>query len=378
MIYDFIVIGAGIAGASAAYELAARSTVLTIEAEKQAGYHSTGRSAALFTRNYGSALVRQINALSEPFFYNPPQDFTEVPFLRPRGALAVAGPGNEAMLDAVLAASTDNEPVVEITAQEALSMVPFLRSDRVARAVFEAGVTDIEVANLLQSYLRGCKRRGGRIVTGEPVLALKNTADVWTVTTRAGTYQAKTLINAAGAWADEIGALAGAKKIGLVAKRRTAIIVEPPAGCDVETLPCVDFASSDAYIKPDGGKLMASPGDATPIAPQDVQPDEMDVAVLADWVQRETLITIRRIGHSWAGLRSFVSDDSPVIGYDPIVPEFVWHAAHGGYGIMMAPTLARAVASLCQNGGLPFDLASSGLRSSDFGPERLKRMDAGR
>ena len=376
MVFDFIVMGAGMAGASAAYELSANSSVLLIEAETQPGYHSTGRSAALFTRNYGTPLVRKINALSEPFFKMPSIDLVEAPLLRPRGALAVAGPGNEAMLDAVLEAATPDDPVVEMTPAEALSRAPFLRPERVARAVYEPGVTDIEVATLLASYLKGVKRRGGQIRAGEPVTALHQTGGSWSVTTPKGTYRAKTIINACGAWADEIGVLAGATRIGLVAKRRTAIIVDATPGYDVATLPCVDFAATDAYIKPEAGKLMVSPGDATPTPPQDVQPDEMDLAVLVDWLERETLIPVRRISHSWAGLRSFVPDDSPVVGFDPLVPGFIWHAGQGGYGIMMAPALARAVASLGLDGTLPADFVSRQIGVDDLGPMRLERRVA--
>jgi len=370
MIYDFIVIGAGMAGASASFELAENSTVLLIEAEQQPGYHSTGRSAALFTRNYGTPLVRGINALSEPFFRAPPAGFVDQPLLRPRGALAVAGPGEEPQLDAVLLNSTSDDPVVEISSAEALAMARFLRPERVVRAVFEEGVTDIEVALLLESYLKGFRKRGGRIVTGAPVVGLENVGGTWSVSTQKDVYQARTIVNAAGAWADEIGALAGARPIGLLAKRRTAIIVDAPPGYDVANAPCVDFAGSDAYIKPDGGKLMASPGDATTIAPQDVQPDELDVAILVDWIERETLISVRRIAHSWAGLRSFVPDDGPVVGFDTIAPGFVWHAGQGGYGIMMAPALARAVASLCLDGLFPDDFISAQMLPPHLGPAR--------
>lgn len=371
MVFDFIVIGAGMAGASAAYELSEKCSVLLIESEKQPGYHSTGRSAALFTRNYGTSLVRKINALSEPFFRHPPEDLVEGPLLRSRGALAVAGLGDEAKLDTVLEAATPDHPVFEMTPTEAISRVPFLRPERVTRAAYEPGVTDIEVATLLSSYLKGFKLRKGQLQAGEPVTALKHANGSWAVTTPKGTYYAKTLINAAGAWADEIGALAGAARIGLVAKRRTAIIVDATAGYEVSTLPCVDFAASDAYIKPEAGKLMVSPGDATPTPPQDVQPEEMDVAVLADWLERETRIPVRRIGHSWAGLRSFVADESPVLGFDPVVPDFVWHAGQGGYGIMMAPALARAVASLGFEGSLPADFTSLQITAADLGPARL-------
>lgn len=368
MIYDFIVIGAGIAGASAAFELAGNSTVLLIEAETQPGYHSTGRSAALFTRNYGTPLVRKINALSEPFFRAPPDAFTDHALLHERGALTVAAPGQAALLDPILALSTDTDPIIELDPAKALLMAPFLRPDRVARAVLEPGVADIDVSSMLQAYLKGFAARGGETLLRSPVTALSRDSGTWTVIAGKTTVQGETVVNAAGAWADQVGHMAGAGSIGLVAKRRTAIIVDALAEMKVAGLPCIDFAGSDAYIKPEAGKLMASPGDATPMTPQDAQPDEMDVAVLADWVQRETLLPVRRIVHSWAGLRSFVSDENPVMGKDTTVRNFVWHAGQGGYGIMMAPSLARALASICQNGKLPEDFSSSGLDTSDLGP----------
>lgn len=370
MIHDFIVIGAGMAGASAAYELAAEGTVLLIEAELQPGYHSTGRSAALFTRNYGTPLVRRINALSEPFFKSPPEGFTDLPLLHPRGAMAVAAPGEEALLDQVIEASTRADPVVEIPPAEALERAPFLRLERTARAVYESGVTDIEVSVLLASYLKGFKLRGGITVLNAPVTALSQQGGAWTVRAGKEDFQGKTVVNAAGAWADRIGALAGATPIGLVAKRRTAIIVAAPSGLSVLDLPCVDFAGSNAYIKPEAGKLMASPGDATPDLPQDVQPDEMDIAVLAEWIGRETLIPVMRIEHSWAGLRNFVRDESPVVGYASQVSDFVWCAGQGGYGIMMAPSLARTVAALCCTGRLPEDFAAAHIELTDLGASR--------
>lgn len=370
MIYDFIVIGAGMAGASAAYELAADGSVLLIEAESQPGYHSTGRSAALFTRNYGTPLVRRINALSEPFFLAPPEGFSDLPLLHPRGAIAVAAPGEEQLLDPVIEASTASHPVVEMDPSEALERIPFLRAERTARAVFEEGVTDIEVSVLLASYLKGFKARGGTSILRAPVTALSHAKGIWTVNAGKEIYSGKTVVNAAGAWADQIGALAGATSIGLVAMRRTAIILASPPGLNVKHLPCVDFAGNDAYIKPEAGMLMASPGDATPDVAQDVQPDEMDIAVLADWIGRETLIPVRRIEHSWAGLRSFLPDESPIVGFDSDVPNFVWHAGQGGYGIMMAPALARALAAQCRGESLPKDFADLNVTTADLGRSR--------
>ncbi|RVT81731.1 FAD-binding oxidoreductase [Rhodobacteraceae bacterium CCMM004] len=346
MIHDFLVIGGGISGASVAYELADDGTVLVLEAETSLGYHSTGRSAALFTPNFGGPVVRRINIASAPFFAAPPDGFCDAPLLTRRGSLTVADAGSVDKLPPLLAMSEPGAVVVEIAPKEALALAPYLRAERIAGALYEATVADIDVAGLHQGYLKAIVRRGGTIVTGEAAIEVQRRDGAWEVTTKRQTYRARILVNAAGAWADQIATLAGATSIGLVPMRRTAIIVDAPDGLDMAASPAVDFVATGAYIKPDAGKLMASPGDATPTAPQDVQPEELDIAQLAHWIETETHIPVRRIAHSWAGLRSFVADQAPVVGFDPHVPDFFWLAAQGGYGIMMAPVLARAAAAL--------------------------------
>ncbi len=374
MIHDFLVIGGGISGASAAYELADASTVLVLEAEVSLGYHSTGRSAALFTRNYGGPVVRQINAASATFFASPPIGFCHTALLTPRGALTVADAEGLDQLPALLALSEPDAKVVELTTKEALELAPYLRPDRIVGAVYEANVKDIDVSGLHQGYLKGIRRRGGTIVTGKAVLSLLHNAGVWEAKTNDQTYRARTIVNAAGAWADEVGALAGAQAIGLVPMRRTGIIIDAPDGLDLAASPAVDFAASGAYVKPDAGKLMASPGDATPTHPQDVRPEELDIAHLAHWIETETLIPVRRISHSWAGLRSFVADKAPVVGFDSRVPDFLWLAAQGGYGIMMAPALARFAADLLLKqavGKVSFDFTAISPTRPGIGGARL-------
>jgi D-arginine dehydrogenase len=370
VIYDFLVIGGGISGASAAYELAAQGSVLLLEAEATAGYHSTGRSAALFTRNFGGPVVRQINATSAAFFLKPPAGFCDMPLLTPRGSLTVAMPENEACLDAVLALSELGQEVVEISPSDACEMAPFLRPDRVTRAAYEANVSDIDVASLHLAYLKGAKQRGAIITTKQPVAGLDRVDGFWKATTKTDQYRAATIINAAGAWADVIGEMVGARSIGLVPKRRTGIIIDAPEHINVSGMPAVDFGGTEIYLKPDAGRLMASPGDATPTEPHDAWPDDMDIAILADWISRETQIEVEKIIHSWAGLRSFVADEAPVVGFDPKVEGFFWLAGQGGYGIMMAPALATMTASLCISGS---------NRLWDFGrevsPDRLLRSD---
>lgn len=372
MIYDFVVIGGGISGASAAYELADAGTVKVLEGESSSGYHSTGRSAALFTRNFGGPTVRRINALSAAFFNAPPDGFCEHPLLTPRGALTVANADAVDRLAPLLALSEPGEEIVEVSPAEAVERAPYLRPERVAAAIYEANVADIDVAGLHQGYLKGIGRRGGSVETGQPVTALTRRDGVWTVQTATQTVRAKIVVNAAGAWAEEIGRLAGTRPIGLIPKRRTGIIVDPPPGLNLAASPAVDFAGSDAYIKPEAGKLMASPGDATPTAPQDVQPEELDIAILADWIETETAIQVRRIAHSWAGLRSFVADEAPVVGFDALVPDFLWLAGQGGYGIMMAPTLAKLAASLASGSDRTGAGLDPALPVAALSPDRLR------
>lgn len=376
MIHDVIVIGGGISGASVAYELAGNAQVLMLEAETEPGYHSTGRSAALFTRNYGGPVVRQINAASAQFFEAPPDGFCDADLLTPRGAVIVADEGSAGDLAPLLALSEPGHEVIEISPEDAVARVPYLRPERVAAAIFEAGVTDIEVATLHQSYLKGITRRGGTILKGERVSRLRRKNGVWHVETPHGTHRGKIVVNAAGAWAEELGQIAGAMTIGLVPMRRTAIVIDAPEGLDVNTSPAVDFVASGAYIKPEAGKLMASPADASPTTAHDVRPEELDIAYLADWVQTETLIPVRRIAHSWAGLRSFVADEAPVVGFDPQVPDFLWLAGQGGYGIMMAPALAQFAKDLLMDGSADLRKGNS-FDSESISPHRLEAKKSG-
>ncbi len=310
------------------------------------GYHSTGRSAALYTPNFGSAEVCAINKASESFFLNPPEAFCEVPLLSPRGALTVSTTDEDySGLTDLLKLSSHDSPIYEITKAEALKLAPVIRPEKISAAVFEPGVMDIDVASLHQGYLRAFKQRGGKLLLKHRIEDLKFVDGVWHLNTGQQCYKARKVINAAGAWADIVGALAQAKPIGLVPKRRTAIIIDVPEGLDLSAMPLVDFIGG-AYMKPDAGKLMVSPGDETPVKPQDIQPDDLEVAKLVDWLERSTLINVDRLAHSWAGLRSFVTDGNPVVKYDNDVQDFFWLAGQGGYGIMMAPTLAKTAARM--------------------------------
>jgi D-arginine dehydrogenase len=372
--FDTIVIGAGISGASLAFALASDRRVLLLEAEAAPGYHSTGRSAALYTRNYGPPVVQRINAASHAFFVEPPPGFTDVKLLRPRGAITVAAPGDEARLDAVLALDGPGNRIDRIDAARVLAMAPLLRAEAVAAAAHEPGVMDMDVAAIHQGFLRGFRRAGGVLACDSRVAEIERRAGAWHVACGAARFEAPLLVNAAGAWADEIAALAGATPIGLVPRRRTAILVDPPAALagGIATLPAIDFAGSDAYLKPDAGQVMASPGDETPVAPQDVQPEELDVATIVEVLEQRTHLEVRRVARAWAGLRSFVADRVPVVGFDPGADGFFWLAGQGGFGIMMAPALAEAAAALIRDDRPPRALADAGVGAESLSPARLR------
>ncbi len=367
---DYLIIGAGISGAAAAYELAPHGSVVLVETEASAGFHSTGRSAALYTPNYGSELVCKINRLSHQFLQSPPEGFCAQPLLSPRGMLSVASQGQEEQLATLLAEGGDD--LERLDTSQTLSLVPFLRKERVIGAAYEAAVADMDVDALHQGFLKGMRQRGGELLLDNKVIALVRMENGWQVDLGERQLQARVVVNAAGAWADEVAELAGISRIGLEPRRRTAILVDPPAGVSLSQVPAMDFMGVENYIKPDAGQLMVSPGDATPVDPQDIQPDDMDVAVLVDWLENETQLEVRRLNHQWAGLRSFVADGSPVVGFDETSEGFFWLAGQGGYGIMMSSSLARASASLITRNVLPQDFIDAGVSESDLSAQRLR------
>ncbi len=369
---DFLVIGAGISGAAAAYELAAHGKVVVLEAEAVPGYHSTGRSAALYTKNFGNATVRAFNRASLPFLSAPPSGFAEHPLLTPRGVLTIGKAEQRAEIDELLEIGAHDSSIIDVPQAKALELAPHLRPEAVAFGAYEAGVMDMDVAAIHQGFLRGLKARGGTVVCNAGVAAVERRNGAWQARTPGGAFAAPIVVNAAGAWADKVAAMAGARPVGLVPKRRTAIVVDLPNGMESRRWPAVDEAGYGCYCKPEPGRVMASPADETPAEPCDVQPEEFDVAVIADWMERSTLIPVRRISRKWAGLRSFVADHAPVCGFDDSADGFFWLCGQGGYGIMMASSLGRATASLITRGDLPDDVKDAGVAADDVGPQRLR------
>ena len=367
---DFLVIGAGIAGAAAAYELAAHGRVLLLERESQPGYHSTGRSAALYTETYGNATMRALTTASKAFFRAPPAGFA-APLLTARGTLLVARADQRAALEQAFnecSALVGNLSMW--TGSQVRARVAAFTAEQVDAALWEPDAMDIDVHALHQGYLRGLRACGGQIVCDAEVLALSFASGQWNAQTRAAAYAAPIVVNAGGAWADEIGALAGACRIGLVPKRRTAITFDAPAGVALHDWPAVIDVDEQWYFKPDAARLLASPADETPSPPCDAQPDEYDVAVLVDRLANATTLMVPRIHAKWAGLRSFVADKTLVAGFDPLRPGFFWLAGQGGYGIQTAPAAGRIAAALVRGLSLPVDVLDLGVAAGDVAPDR--------
>lgn len=370
--YDVAIIGAGIAGASAAYALAPRRKVLLIERESQPGYHTTGRSAALFIETYGNAPMRALTVASAPFLRTPPAGFAAHPILTPLGVMLIGGP---AQLASVQAAYNDGRaltPTVRLLdTKEILARCPVIRTEQAVAGVLEPDATAIDVHALHQGYLRSARSRGARLVTDADVRGLERSGGLWRIRTSAGDFTAAIVVNAAGAWADAIAHLAGLAPIGLQPKRRTALTFDPPAGVSIAGWPAVADVDYGWYMKPDAGRILASPADETPMAPCDVQPDEIDVATCIDRLEQATTLTVRKLVSKWAGLRSFVPDETIVVGADPRDASFVWLAGQGGHGIQTSEGAGRAAAALIESGDLPADLRAVGLTRAALGVERL-------
>ncbi len=368
---DFVVIGGGIAGASAAYELQARGSTRLLEREPLAGQHTTGRSAAFLVESYGKPIVRQLTRATRRFLDSLPDDFARNPILHPRPSLTIAREDqHQRLVETVKLAAEAGVHREEVDVRTAEAMCPVLRSGYLAAAVVDPDDQGIDVGGLLDGYLRGFRARGGVVSTDAEVTGLSQVGAAWEVRCGGERFATKVVVNAAGAWGERVGALAGARPIGLRPLRRTAITFDPPAGMDIRGWPCVIDADEDFYLKPEGVQLLASPCDEEPSEPCDAVPDDLGIALAAERVQRATTLALRHINRSWAGLRSFVADRGPVIGMDAGRPGFFWLVGQGGFGIMTSAAAARATAGLIVDGDLPGELRSYGLEASDLSPER--------
>ncbi len=342
--FDIAVIGAGIAGATVAAALAADYKVALIEAEEQAGYHTTGRSAAIWVLNYGPPDVRVLTGLSRDFFLHPPPDISAVSLGTHRPNIYLAPAGQTDALDALIA---QNLGIVDIELAEVKRQVPALRDGYAQRAGLEDNAFDMDVAGLHQGFLSRMRRAGGVLLLRSRAGRIERKNAAWEVEVAGGgIVTAATVVNAAGAWGDEVAAIAGIAKLGLNPCRRTAAIIDP-APYQVTGWPMVQSAAHEWYVRAEArAKLMVTPCDETPMHPHDVQPDELDVAIAIDRMQQALDIPVHRIEHSWAGLRTFSPDRSLAFGWEKSVPGFFWCVGQGGYGIQTAPAAGQLVADL--------------------------------
>jgi len=374
-IYDTLIIGAGIAGASLGYRLAGRQKVLLLEREAQPGYHSTGRSAAMFMEAYGTPQIQALTRASRAFYEAPPQGFCEHPLLEPRGCLYVASLEQRALLEQTHAQNLANGTEVSLLDRDAaLALVPSLRGENLAGAVLEAGAMDLDVHALHQGFLRGYRAAGGELHCNAELIQAWYLDDLWQVELGDGSrVQARQLVNAAGAWADRVAEQCGVARIGLQPCRRSAFTFPGPADQDFAHWPAVIGVDESFYFKPDAGQLLGSPANADPVEPQDAAPEELDVALGIYNIEAMTTLAIRRPSHTWAGLRSFVADGDLVIGFDAHAPAFFWLAAQGGYGIQSAAGASRLAADLLLGQPLCPGLVSQGVAPERLSPARFQQ-----
>jgi len=370
--FDVAIVGAGIAGASAAYFLASKARVVVVEREDQPGYHSTGRSAALFSETYGNASVRSLTRASRAFYDAPPAGFAAQPLLTPRGVVFFGQKEHGPLLEAQAGELRATGGRVEwLKPDETLARVPALRREWAAVGLLEPDAEDIDVHALLSGFLRGARAAGATLVTDAALEAAAHDGRCWRLRTRAGEFRADILVDAAGAWADEVATLAGAAPLGIAPLRRTAIVFECPRYTPNAAWPAAVDATEDLYFRPEAGRFLASPADETPSPPCDAQPEELDVALLIDRLQAATTFDIARVTARWAGLRSFAADRSLVAGFDRARPGFFWLAGQGGYGIQTAPAMGALVAALVKGDPLPSPLRDAGVDTADLSPTRF-------
>lgn len=371
-----VVIGAGIAGASAAWELAADHDVVLLEQEPQPGHHATGRSAAILSETSGPRAVCALARASRPFLEAPPAGFADHPLTSPRGLLWVGRAGDEPLLDAIesVARSGVAPTARRVRADQAVALHPALTRDAVAAgALHEPDARSIDVAALLQAYVRGASRRGALVLTGAPATgatAIDHRRGGWHVVVGDTAIEADVVVDAGGAWGDAIAELADVAPLGLTPMRRTACVV-PLTDVD-RSWPLVMDVAGRYYFEPEAGGLLVSPADESPSAPLDARPDEEDVARALDALREATTLPVRSVVRAWAGLRTFAADRVPVVGEDPDAPGFVWLVGQGGAGVKTAPAMAEALGSVVRGEPWPEALRELGVTADDLAPARLR------
>ncbi len=367
--FDTVVVGGGIAGVSVTYELArAGRRVLLVEREGQLAYHTTGRSAALFLESYGPPIVRGLLSASRAFLEAAPTMLDTSEILTPRLSLFVAEPPAVQIVADMVAAT----PLVEdVGVEGALEVCPHLRPEVFAAACLERGACSIDVMSLHQGWVRGGIEAGAQIEKWYDVVAIDRRSGGFDVTSNTGrTVSAGDVVLAAGAWTDVLGARAGARPLGLQPRRRTMAVC--PTTAVVEPFGAhVSDVAEKYYWQPEGPNIQCSPADEHPSEPCDARPEEIDVALVIDEVNRTTTLGLRSLKTSWAGLRTFAPDRTPVNGPDPEIPGLWWLCGQGGWGIETSPAMAASMAGLITAGRFPEDVIARGVTEEMLAPARF-------
>ncbi len=376
---DVIVIGGGIAGVSAAFQLAATHRVILLEREPQLAHHTTGRSAAVYIVNYGGPIAMRLTVASRQFFEAPPAALADHPLLEPRGLLMVGDESHRDAIEAMAAEGRELDPTIELVdGATARAMVPVLVGDAAVVGMYEPNGSTMDVMGLHQAYVRGAVGAGATFKRHRGAIGLERRGSGWRVTAATEgsaleTFDADTVVNAAGAWGDQVAAMAGVEPVGLAPMRRTAFTV----GVDVDTSAWpfvhVDSSEGPCYFKPEaGGQLLCSPSDEVPSDPCDARPEEIDVAMAIDRINAATTLRIRSVATTWAGLRTFTPDRQPVLGMDDDVEGFCWMVGQGGTGITTSFASGQVIAAAVRDEPLPTALLDLGLDLGDLGPDRLR------
>lgn len=366
---DVLIVGAGIGGASLAASLAPYRSVLLIEAETMPGYHATGRSAAFWHETYGGPAIQPLSKASFELLRDPSRDFSERGFLSPRAAFNLGRRDEARVVDEFTADfAAKGVDIRRMSGAEVARIVPGIRPDW-SEAAYEGACSDIDVGALHAAFLRAAKRAGAQLATSAPLTSARRTASGWEVKVGTDTLHAGIIVNAAGAWADTVAALCGARPLGIQPYRRT--VVQLRLGVPVPaSLPLVIHVGGSFYFKGESeGRVWLSPHDETPSEPCDAAPEEIDVAIAIDRLQQVVDWPIAAVERKWAGLRSFAPDRLPVFGADPQVPGFVWCAGQGGFGIQTSPAIGGLLAA--QLGAPRPGGAVGAVDPSPFSPERF-------
>lgn len=335
---DFLIIGGGIAGISVAARLSHLGRVTVLEAEDALAYHASGRSAALYEARYGLPTTIALNLASYDHHAT-----AHGGVLSPRGLMLLAGPDDRDAFER----DRDAMELTEIDVDAARDLIPILNPAAIGGVAHATGASDIDTDKLIQDFAREVRGNGGTIATGMPVDRITRADGHWTVHAGGDAYIAKTLVNAAGAWADHIADMAGVTPVGLTPLRRSVARMPAPGGHDVTGWPMIMGAGESWYAKPDAGAWIVSPAEEDPVdAPHDAWPEDLRLAEGIARYQPFVTEEVTRITSSWAGLRSFAPDRALVLGPDPDTPDFVWVAGQGGYGFQTAPAASRFVADI--------------------------------